>query len=33
VIDRKQLAKVAKFDGHYLNMPQLLSRWAVQVEE
>ena len=33
VIDRKQLAQIAKFDGRYLNMPQLLSRWTVRVEE
>lgn len=32
VIDRKQLAQVAKFDGLYLNMPRLLSNWAVRVE-
>ena len=29
VIDRKQLAQVAKFDGRYLDMPRLLSRWAL----
>ncbi len=33
VIDRNQLAKVGKFDGRYLNMPKLLSNWAVRVEE
>ena len=33
VIDRKQLAQVAKFDGRYLDMPRLLSRWAVRLEE
>jgi CRP-like cAMP-binding protein len=33
VIDRKQLAKIAKFDGRYLNMPQLVSNWAVQLDE
>ena len=32
VIDRNQLAQVAKFDSRYLDMPQLLSRWAVRVE-
>jgi hypothetical protein len=32
VIDRKQLAQVAKFDGRYLDMPKLLSNWAVRVE-
>jgi hypothetical protein len=33
VVDRKQLAKIAKFDGHYLNMARLVSRWAVQIEK
>jgi CRP-like cAMP-binding protein len=33
VIDGKQLARVAKFDGRYLNMPRLLSNWAVRLEE
>jgi CRP-like cAMP-binding protein len=33
VVDRKQLARIAGFDGRYLNMPQLVSRWAVQIEE
>jgi CRP-like cAMP-binding protein len=33
VIDRKQLARIAGFDGRYLNMPQLVSKWAVQIEE
>jgi hypothetical protein len=32
VIDRKQLAQLAKFDGRYLNMPELLSKWVVSVE-
>jgi CRP-like cAMP-binding protein len=32
VIDRNQLAQIAKFDGRYLDMPQLLSRWEVRVE-
>jgi CRP-like cAMP-binding protein len=32
VIDRKQLAQVAKFDGRYLNLSRLLSGWAVRVE-
>ena len=32
VIDRKQLAQIAKFDGRYLNMPKLLSNWTVRVE-
>jgi hypothetical protein len=33
VADRKQLARIARFDGRYLNMPQLVSKWAVQVGE
>jgi CRP-like cAMP-binding protein len=33
VVDRKALARIAGFDGHYLNMPQLLSKWAVGIEE
>jgi CRP-like cAMP-binding protein len=33
VVDRKQLARIAGFDGRYLNMPQLVSKWAVQMEE
>jgi CRP-like cAMP-binding protein len=33
MIDRNQLAQVAKFDGGYLNMPRLLSNWAVRLEE
>jgi CRP-like cAMP-binding protein len=33
VVDRKALARIAGFDGHYLNMPQLLSKWAVRIEE
>jgi CRP-like cAMP-binding protein len=28
VIDRKQLAKVAGFDGRYLGIPQLVPEWA-----
>jgi CRP-like cAMP-binding protein len=31
-IDRKQLARIGKFDGRYLNMPRLLPNWSVQVE-
>jgi CRP-like cAMP-binding protein len=27
VIDKKRLAKIAGFDGRYLNMPQLVSGW------
>jgi CRP-like cAMP-binding protein len=33
VIDRKQLATIAKFDGLYLRMPQLVSNWAVQLDD
>jgi CRP-like cAMP-binding protein len=33
VIDKQRLAQVAKFDGHYLNMPDLLANWVVQVTE
>jgi CRP-like cAMP-binding protein len=33
VIDKKQLAQVAKFDGHYLDMPRVLSTWVVRLEE
>jgi CRP-like cAMP-binding protein len=33
VVDRKELARIAGFDGHYLNMPQLVSKWAVQINE
>jgi CRP-like cAMP-binding protein len=32
VVDRKQLAEVAGFDGLYLDMPQLLSNWVVQID-
>jgi CRP-like cAMP-binding protein len=32
VIDKRQLAKLAKFDGRYLNMAQVLSKWSVQIE-
>jgi hypothetical protein len=27
-----KLAQIAKFDGRYLNMPELLSKWVVRVE-
>jgi CRP-like cAMP-binding protein len=30
-IDRKQLARIGKFDGHYLNTRKLLSNWTVRV--
>lgn len=33
VIDRKELARIAGFNGRYLNMPQLISGWAVQMDE
>jgi CRP-like cAMP-binding protein len=29
VVDRAGLARLANFDGSYLNMPQLLSKWRV----
>ena len=32
VVDRERLAKLAGFDGNYLNMPQLLSHWQVKIE-
>ena len=32
VVDRERLAGLASFDGNYLNMPQLLSRWDVKIE-
>jgi CRP-like cAMP-binding protein len=33
VIDRKELARVAGFTGRYLNMPQVISGWALPAEE
>jgi CRP-like cAMP-binding protein len=33
VVDRKQLARIARFDGRYLNMPRLVSNWGVQIEK
>jgi CRP-like cAMP-binding protein len=32
VADREQLVCLAGFDGNYLNMPELLSRWQVKIE-
>jgi CRP-like cAMP-binding protein len=32
VIDKKELMRIATFDGRYLDMPRLLSTWAVRVE-
>jgi CRP-like cAMP-binding protein len=32
VLDRKQLEKIAGFDGRLLALPNLVSKWAVQVE-
>jgi CRP-like cAMP-binding protein len=29
VVDRKQLAEIAGFDGRYLNMPNLASKWGI----
>ena len=31
VVDRKRLVDLAAFDGGYLNMPQRLSRWQVEI--
>ena len=33
VVDRKQLAKLGGFDSPYLNMPKLVSKWAVQIDD
>lgn len=33
VTDKERLARIAEFDGRYLNMPQVLSKWAVRIEE
>lgn len=30
--DRKQLEKIARFDDHYLTMPNFVSKWVVQIE-
>jgi CRP-like cAMP-binding protein len=32
VVDREHLERIAGFDGSYLNMPNLVSRWSVQIE-
>ncbi len=32
VLDRSGLACLAGFDGNYLNMPQLLSNWQVEIK-
>jgi CRP-like cAMP-binding protein len=32
VLDRKQLAQIASFDGRYLDMPRRLSEWDVRVK-
>jgi CRP-like cAMP-binding protein len=32
VLDRKRLACLAAFDGDYLNLPQRLSHWQVDIE-
>jgi CRP-like cAMP-binding protein len=32
VANRERLVSLASFDGHYLNMPQLLSHWQVNIE-
>jgi hypothetical protein len=33
VVDRQELARIAEFDGSYLNMPKLAPKWAVQIEK
>jgi CRP-like cAMP-binding protein len=33
VVDRERLVCLASFDGNYLNMPQLLSDWHVEIEQ
>jgi hypothetical protein len=33
VADRKQLARIARFDGRYIQMSRLVSTWAVQIEQ
>ena len=33
VADRKRLARIARFDPRYLHMPDLVSKWAVQIED
>ena len=33
VTDKERLARIAEFDGQYLNMPQILLKWAVRIEE
>ena len=32
VVDRKELEKIARFDDRYLRIPNLDSKWAVQIE-
>ena len=32
VADRERLALLGAFDGNYLNMPQLLSRWQINMD-
>ena len=32
VVDRKELARIAGFDGSYLNMPNFASKWTVPIE-
>ena len=33
VADGKELARIAEFDGSYLNMTRLTSKWVVQINE
>ena len=32
VVNKKGLMDIARFNGRYLDMPQLLSQWEVQME-
>jgi CRP-like cAMP-binding protein len=33
VVDRKQLMRIAEFDGRYINVPKLVSKWTVRIKE
>jgi Crp-like helix-turn-helix protein len=32
VTDRERLLELANFDAHYLNMPEALSHWRIEVD-
>jgi CRP-like cAMP-binding protein len=32
IVNRERLARLARFDGLYLNMPEVLSHWQIRVE-